>query len=109
AALMFRFNNPDALLTLLLTLAAYAMVRALEGGRARWVVAVGALVGFAFLAKMLQALLIVPAFALVYVVAAPVPLRRRIGHLLLGGAALVAAAGWWVAAVELVPAAARPY
>src|SRR3954449_4409218 len=30
AALMFRFNNPDAVLTLLLTLSAYCMVRALE-------------------------------------------------------------------------------
>jgi len=30
SALMFRFNNPDALLVLLLTAGAYAMVRALE-------------------------------------------------------------------------------
>src|SRR6202048_3213051 len=35
AALMFRFNDPDALLVLLLTTAAYAMVRALESGRTR--------------------------------------------------------------------------
>ena len=30
ATLMFRFNNPDALLVLLLTLAAYAVTRAIE-------------------------------------------------------------------------------
>ena len=59
---MFRFNNPDAFLVLLLTLAAYATVRAVEDGRTRWVVLAGALVGFGFLAKMLQAFLVLPAF-----------------------------------------------
>src|SRR6266545_959014 len=55
AALMFRFNNPDALLVLLLTLAAYAMTRAVESGRTRWIALAGTLIGFGFLAKMLQA------------------------------------------------------
>ena len=41
AALMFRFNNPDALLVLLMTAAAYAMVRAVESGRTRWLVLAG--------------------------------------------------------------------
>jgi len=84
AALMFRFNNPDALLTLLTALGAYAMVRALEGASTRWVVATGSLAGLAFLAKMLQALLVVPALGLVYLVAAPTPLARRVRQLLLG-------------------------
>src|SRR3954467_3352832 len=53
AVVMFRFNNPDALLTLLLTAAGYAVVRALEGVRGgRWLAIAGALLGFAFLAKM---------------------------------------------------------
>ena len=85
------------------------MVRALEDGRTRWLVLVGALVGFGFLAKMLQAFLVVPGFALVYLFAAAPSLRRRIGQLAAGGAAMVVAAGWWVAAVQLVPAADRPY
>ncbi len=109
AALMFRFNNPDAFLVLLLTLAAYAIVRAVESGRTRWVVLAGALVGFGFLAKMLQAFLVVPAFGAVILLAAPGTWRRRIGQLAAGAAALVAAAGWWVLAVELTPAADRPY
>ena len=58
---------------------------------------------------MLQALLVVPAFALAYLIAAPTPLRKRIVHLLAAGAAMVVSAGWWVAIVELVPASARPY
>jgi 4-amino-4-deoxy-L-arabinose transferase-like glycosyltransferase len=109
AALMFRFNNPDALLTLLLVLGAYATVRALERASTGWLLLAGSSVGLGFLTKMLQALLVVPAFALVYAIAAPTPLRRRIGQLLLAGIALVVSAGWWVAIVELIPASARPY
>ena len=109
AVLMFRFNNPDALLVLLLTVAAYAVTRALEVGSTRWLVLAGSLVGFGFLAKMMQAFLVVPAFALVYVLAAPTPLRRRIWQLLLAGVAMFVAAAWWVVAVVLTPAADRPY
>ena len=107
-ALMFRFNNPDALLVCLLVAAAYCVVRALEGARTRWVLAAGALVGFAFLAKMGQALVVLPAFGLVYLVAAPTGLRRRILQLLAGAAAIVVSAGWWVAIVALWPAGSRP-
>ena len=71
AALMFRFNNPDALMVLLLVAAAYTLIRALEKAGTRWIVATGALIGFAFLAKMLQAFTVVPAFAGVYLLAAP--------------------------------------
>ncbi len=109
AALMFRFNNPDALLVLLLTLAAYATVRAIEHGSMRWVVLVGVFVGFAFLAKMLQALLVVPGFGLAYLVAAPGTLWRRVRQLAIAGVALLVSAGWWVAAVALTPASMRPY
>jgi 4-amino-4-deoxy-L-arabinose transferase-like glycosyltransferase len=109
AALMFRFNNPDALLVLLLVAAGYALTRALEAGSTRWLALVGVALGFAFLTKELQAFLVLPAFALAYVVSAPVPMRRRFWQLALAGAALVASAGWWVALVELWPASARPY
>jgi 4-amino-4-deoxy-L-arabinose transferase-like glycosyltransferase len=109
AVLMFRFNNPDALLVLLLTLAAYALVKAMEAGRTGWLVTAAVCLGFGFLTKMLQALLVVPGFVLAYLVAAPVLLRRRISQLLAAGVALVASSGWWVAIVALWPAADRPY
>jgi 4-amino-4-deoxy-L-arabinose transferase-like glycosyltransferase len=109
ATLMFRFNNPDALLVLLLVAGAYATIRALEGGATGWLVLAGACVGFGFLAKQLQALLVVPAFALVYLAAAPGSPARRLGQLVLAGVAMIASAGWWVAIVELLPASARPY
>ena len=109
AALMFRFDNPDALLVLLLTVATYATVRAIEAGKTKWLVLAATLVGFAFLTKMLQAFLVVPAFTLVYLVAAPVSLRRRIVQLAIAAGTMVVAAGWWVAIVLLTPAADRPY
>ncbi|MFF2544117.1 glycosyltransferase family 39 protein [Kitasatospora sp. NPDC058063] len=109
AALMFRFNNPDALLVLLLTLAAYGLVRAVEAAGTRWLVFTGVVFGLAFLTKTLQAFLVLPAFAVIYLVVAPTGLWRRVRQLLLSGAAMVVAGGWWVAVVELLPASARPY
>ncbi len=109
ATLMFRFNNPDAMLTLVLTAAAYAAVRAIEGGRTKWMVFAGALIGFGFITKMLQALILLPVLVLVYLFAGPPKLGRRIVQLIYTGVALLLSAGWWVAAVQLTPAADRPY
>jgi 4-amino-4-deoxy-L-arabinose transferase-like glycosyltransferase len=109
ATLMFRYDNPDSLLVLVMVLAAYATTRALESGRTRWLALAGALLGLGFLTKMLQALLVLPVFALAYLVAGPPRLGKRIWQLLAGGAAMLAAAGWWVALVMLTPAADRPY
>ncbi|WP_289033553.1 glycosyltransferase family 39 protein [uncultured Arsenicicoccus sp.] len=109
ATLMFRFNNPDALLVLLMTLGAWATVKAVDEGRARWLLAAGAFLGLGFLTKTLQVFLVVPALAAAYLLAADTTLGRRITHLVAAGAALVLSAGWWVAIVELVPASARPY
>jgi 4-amino-4-deoxy-L-arabinose transferase-like glycosyltransferase len=109
AVLMFRYNDPDSLLVLLLVGSAYALTRALEGGRTRWLILAGVLVGFGFLAKMMGAFLVLPGFAAVYLLAAPVSMWRRIWQLLAGGAAVLVSAGWWVTMVTLWPAADRPY
>jgi 4-amino-4-deoxy-L-arabinose transferase-like glycosyltransferase len=109
AVLMFRFNNPDALMTLLVVLAAYCTTRAVEAASTRWLLGAGAVMGFAFLAKGLQPFTVLPALALAYLVAAPTSLRRRLLQLLGAGAAVVAGAGWWVVAVDLTPAGDRPY
>jgi 4-amino-4-deoxy-L-arabinose transferase-like glycosyltransferase len=106
---MFRYNNPDALLTLLLTAGAYAMLRAIERGRTRWLVLAAALVGTAFLAKMLQAFVVVPVFVVVYLVAGRPQLWQRIKQVAVAGVTLVVASGWWVAVVELWPTGSRPY
>jgi 4-amino-4-deoxy-L-arabinose transferase-like glycosyltransferase len=109
AALMFRFNNPDALLVLLLVLAGYCVVRALQGSPTRWVALAGVALGFAFLAKLLQAFLVMPAFALVVLVAVPGSVWKRIGDVLVGLVAMVISAGWFIALVELWPKDSRPY
>jgi 4-amino-4-deoxy-L-arabinose transferase-like glycosyltransferase len=109
AALMFRYNNPDALLVLLVTGSAYATLRAVESGRTRWLILAAALVGTGFLAKMLQAYLILPALILVYAVTGPPRFWTRVLQLAQAGAAVVLFSGWWVAAVEVWPAALRPY
>jgi 4-amino-4-deoxy-L-arabinose transferase-like glycosyltransferase len=109
AVLMFRFNNPDALLTLLLVAAAYAMLRAQEHAQTRWLLLAGVLVGVGFLAKMLQVVLVLPAFALVYLFTAPTPIWRRLWQGALAVAVMLVAGGWWVAAVELWPVSSRPY
>ena len=63
AALMFRYDNPDAMLVLLLSLTAAAVLRGVEDGRTRWMLLAGALVGLAFLTKQLEAFLALPAMA----------------------------------------------
>jgi 4-amino-4-deoxy-L-arabinose transferase-like glycosyltransferase len=109
AVLIFRYNNPDALLTLLLVASAYCFMRALEGGRLRWVIAAALLVGLAFNTKYLQAYLVLPAFALTYLIAAPGGVARRFGHLLLALVTVLVSSFWWIAAVDLTPAVARPF
>ena len=84
-------------------------MRAIEAGKTKWIVLAATLIGFAFLTKMLQAFLVVPAFGLVYLISAPVSLRRRVTQLAVAAATMVVAAGWWVAIVQLTPAADRPY
>ncbi|MEO7753799.1 MAG: glycosyltransferase family 39 protein [Terracoccus sp.] len=109
AALMFTFNNPDALLTLLMALGAWATMKAIEKASPTWMIIVGVFIGLGFLTKTLQVLLVVPFFGLAYLIAAPTSLGRRIVHSLLAVGAMVLSAGWWVAIVELMPASARPY
>ncbi|MFL6126752.1 ArnT family glycosyltransferase [Actinophytocola sp.] len=109
ATLMFRFNLPDPLLTLLLVAAAYATIRAVEKASPRWLLLAGTAIGFAFLAKMMQGFLTLPALALVYLVAAPTSMWRRIAHVAAAGAAVVVSSGWYVALVALWPADSRPY
>ena len=117
AVLMFRFNNPDSMLVLLMLGAAAATLKAIEvtevpTGRltpVRWLALGGALVGLAFLTKMLQAFLVLPALAAAYLFFARTTWGKRIVHLLVAFASMILAAGWWVAIVALWPASSRPY
>ncbi|GAB36073.1 putative glycosyltransferase [Gordonia otitidis NBRC 100426] len=109
AAMMFRFNNPDAAMVLLMTAAAYCTVRATSRASMRWLVLAGVALGFAFLAKMLEGLMVLPALGFVYLLAAPTSLGRRVCHLLAATLALVVSSGWYVLLTLLWPASSRPY
>jgi 4-amino-4-deoxy-L-arabinose transferase-like glycosyltransferase len=109
AAMMFRYNNPDPVLTLLLVAAAWALVRGLEDERFRWPILAATLVGLAFLTKYLQAYLVLPAFAVTYVLAAAGDLRRRLAGLVAAGVTVVVTSFWWILIVDLLPPASRPY
>ncbi|CAN5511364.1 glycosyltransferase family 39 protein [soil metagenome] len=109
AALMFRFNNPDAAMVLLMTLAAYCAVRALPRAGAGWLALAGAALGFAFLAKMLEGLMVMPAIGVVYLVAAPKSVRRRLLHLLGALGAFIVSSGWFVLLTWVWPVSSRPY
>lgn len=110
AALIFRFNNPDALLVLLLVAAAYCIQRGIEKDAGRWwFVAAGTAVGFGFLAKMLQAFLVLPAFVAAALVAGDRSLGRRALDVVTAGAAMAVSGGWYLVLVELWPSSSRPY
>ncbi len=109
AVVIFRFDNPDAILTLLLVLAMWAFWRAIETARTLWLVLSGALVGLAFLTKSLDAFIVVPALGLTYLWCGPPRLGRRIGQLGWAALAVLVSSGWWVTIVELWPNGARPY
>jgi 4-amino-4-deoxy-L-arabinose transferase-like glycosyltransferase len=109
AVLIFRYDNPDALLTFLLVASAGALLRAAETGRLRWLAVAGLLVGLAFNTKYMQAYLVVPGFAVTYLIAGAGSLRRRLGGVVVLGVTTLLASAWWVAIVELLPTASRPY
>ncbi|GAA3089512.1 glycosyltransferase family 39 protein [Streptosporangium carneum] len=104
-----RDNNPDTVLVLLLVLAAWCCQEAIRTGRTRTLALSAVLVGLAFNTKMLQAYLVLPAFAVVYLAMAPGTVPRRLGRLLTAGVALVVSSAWWMVVVDLWPAASRPY
>src|SRR5690349_8801351 len=109
ATLMFRYDNPDALLVFLMVAAVWATMRAVCDGRTRWMVLCGALLGLGFLTKQLQVLLVVPGLALTYLLAGPRRLRTRLAQLIAGLGSMLVAAGWWVLLVEVWPTDSRPY
>ncbi|MFC8528844.1 glycosyltransferase family 39 protein [Nocardia sp. NPDC057227] len=109
AALMFRFNNPDALLVFLMLAACWAMLRAVQDDRVRWLMLCGVLVGLGFLAKQLQVMLVLPALVATYLMAARGGIPRRVARLFAAAGGLVLGAGWWLLIALLRPAGTRPY
>ena len=109
AASMFGHSMEDGALTLCLVLAADAYQRAVMEARLRSLIWSGFWVGLGFQAKMMQAWMILPALAIGYLIAAPAPLRRRIGQLSVAGVVMLAVSLSWIALYTFTPASDRPY
>ncbi|MET1086518.1 MAG: glycosyltransferase family 39 protein [Arthrobacter sp.] len=107
--LMARYNNPDPLMIFLMLLAVYAGVRATENAAPRWLLLAAVLLGLGFMAKQLQAFLVLPAVVVAFLVFVQMPWRRRISALAAAGAILVGVSLAWPLAVDLTPAAQRPF
>jgi 4-amino-4-deoxy-L-arabinose transferase-like glycosyltransferase len=104
-----RSNSTESWLVLTLLLAAGALSRAVETGRARFLLLAAALVGIAFNVKMLVAFGVVPAFALVWLIDSHTTFWRRFGQLVQAGAVLCAVSLSWSLAYDLTPARGRPF
>ena len=104
-----RNNIIDSLLVLAVLVGAWSVIRAAETGRLRWLVLTGVLVGLGFNIKMLEAFLVVPAFGILYLLAAPVKWTTRIWHLAVALVVLMAVSLSWSLAVDATPASQRPY
>jgi 4-amino-4-deoxy-L-arabinose transferase-like glycosyltransferase len=106
---IFRHNNPDALLELLLVAALWAALRAVDDGRTRWLLLCGALIGCGYLTKQLVVVLMLPALFVPFLVAGPPTWVRRTWQIALSLVVAVVVCGWWVALVQLWPADDRPW
>src|ERR671938_385311 len=104
-----RTNNSDGLLVLTVLIGAWAVIRAVETGRLRWLLVSVAVVGLGFNIKMLEAYLVLPAFYLLYFLASPVSWRRRFVHLGAATVVLLVVSLSWAVMVDLTPADQRPY
>ncbi|AWI04797.1 glycosyltransferase family 39 protein [Clostridium drakei] len=104
-----RNNTCDNLLVLTLLLACWALSIAAEKGKLKYLLLSLALVGVGFNIKMLQAYMVAPALYITYLLFNKVSIKKRIVHLIAGTAILLAISFSWAAAVDLTPAANRPY
>ncbi|MBX5457445.1 MAG: glycosyltransferase family 39 protein [Thermogemmatispora sp.] len=104
-----RNNTIDSTLVFVMLLGAWAVMRAAETGKLRWLLLCALCIGLGFNIKMLEAYLVVPAYGLLYLLAAPRRIWVRIGHLALALVVLLAVSFSWALAVDLTPASARPY
>jgi 4-amino-4-deoxy-L-arabinose transferase-like glycosyltransferase len=104
-----RNNVMDALLILVLLLAAWAFIVAAEKGSPGWLLIGAVVVGLGFNIKMMQAFLVLPALYLLYLLANRTTWRRRFLHLGAATFVLLAVSLSWAVAVDLTPSTERPY
>ncbi len=102
-------NNTDSILIFFMALAIWAMMKAADSGKLRFLLLSMVLLGVAYNAKTLEAFLILPALFLTYFFTVNRKWRVRVLHLLLAAAVLAAVSLSWSVIVDLTPASERPY
>lgn len=100
-------TGATTLVLFLLAVAGYAVVRALDSGS--WLIMAGVALGFGLLTQPATTLLVIPAYGVLYLVAASQPLGYRLRHLAGAVCAMVVSAGWFLLLVAWWPADRRPY
>jgi 4-amino-4-deoxy-L-arabinose transferase-like glycosyltransferase len=104
-----RSSNTDSCLVLVILLAAWALIRAAETGRRRFLLLSLAIIGVGFNVKMLAAFVVLPSFVLVYFLAAPITWRRRLQDLAIAAVVLIAVSLSWLVIYDLTPPENRPF
>jgi len=104
-----RNNTMDSQLVFTSLLAAWAVSLAVERGKLRWLLLCAFFVGVGFNIKMLQAVMVLPAFYLLYLIASPIAIWKRLSHLTLATILLAAVALSWAVVVDLTPPEDRPF
>lgn len=104
-----RNNTIDSPLILILLLATWVFIKATETGKLRFLFLGVILVGIGFNVKMLQAYLPLPVFYALYFLGSSETFWRKTGKLVLATVLLFTISLSWSIAVDLTPAAQRPY
>ena len=106
---MFSHPMEDGMLTMFSILAIGALQRSIDAHRTRYLLLAGMFIGLGFQAKMMQAWLLLPSLALVYLLVASGPLARKLIQLCAAGLVTLAVSFSWMTAIALVPASSRPF
>lgn len=109
AVMTARSDTMDTFMAFLLLLCAWLVLRAVQTGRIAWLLGAGAMAGLAFNVKLFQALLPLPAFALLWLAGSELPWRRRLLGGLAAAVVAVVVAFAWIVPVATTPAGQRPY
>lgn len=104
-----RNNTMDMQLVFVLLVATWFLFKSIEKGKWRYLFLAALFVGIGFNIKMMQAYMILPAVAIVYLIFAKEKFVKRIAAGLISVLIAAVVSFAWVAAVDLTPASQRPY
>lgn len=104
-----RNNTIDNLLVLALLFACWALLKAAEKGKLKYLIISMVFIGLGFNIKMLQAYMVAPAIYVTYLLTNAASFKKRLIHLAAGTLVLLIVSLSWAAVVDMVPASDRPF